>query len=185
RKLLISSSKSQASHKASQSQASQPRAGQSKASQAKFRQPVIWQGITAIVLAVGLLSCGVVVQSDTWWNKLISNNNPRIAQIINQSDRPLVISDTGLGDLLSLSHYLDPKVRLLVRPYCYTQCQVDPAYRDLELFPYLPPIPSGYSDVFLFYARPQPAWKQRLAAAQYHPLEVLANKDEEWLWKIK
>jgi uncharacterized membrane protein len=149
------------------------------------RQKVVWQSITAIVLSAALFSCGLILQADTWWNKMISHNNPNIAQIINQSDRPLVISDTGLGDLLSLSHYLDPKVDLLVRPYCYSACQIDSAYRNLELFPYLPPIPPGYSDVFLFYARPQPVWKQRLAAAQYHSLEVLANKNEEWLWKIK
>ena len=146
---------------------------------------MIWQGITAIVLFVGLFSSGLIVQSSSWWNKMINNNLPQIAQIINQADHPLVISDTGLGDLLSLSHYLDPKVHLLVRPYCYTACQVDPAYRDLEFFPYLPPIPAGYKDVFLFYARPQPPWKQRLAEAKYHPLDVLAQKDEEWLWKVR
>ena len=146
---------------------------------------VVWQGITAIVFFVGLFSSGLIVQSSTWWNKMISNNNPHIAQIINQADHPLVISDTGLGDLFSLTHYLDPKVHLLVRPYCYTACQVDPAYRDLEFFPYLPPIPAGYSDVFLFYARPQPPWKKRLAKAKYYPLNVLAQKDEEWLWKVR
>jgi len=148
-------------------------------------QTTLWQGITAIILMAGILSSGLIVQSDTWWNKTISNNNPAIAQIINRAERPLVISDTGLGDLLSLSHYLNPKVDLLVRPYCYTACHVDPAYRNLELFPYLPPIPPGYSDVFLFYARPQPLWKQRLKQAKYLPLEVLAQKDEEWLWRVK
>jgi uncharacterized membrane protein len=146
---------------------------------------LFWQGMTAIVLFVGLFSCGLIVQSGSWWNKMISNNNPHIAQLINQADRPLLISDTGLGDLLSLTHYLDPKVHLLVRPYCYTACQLSPAYRDLELFPYLPPIPSGYSDVFLFYARPQPLWKKRLAKATYYPLDVLTKTDEEWLWKVK
>jgi uncharacterized membrane protein len=146
---------------------------------------LVWQGITAIVLFIGLFSCGLIVQSDSWWNKMIGNNNPHIAQLINQADHPLVISDTGLGDLLSLTHYLDPKVHLLVRPYCYTACNLDPVYRNLELFPYLPPIPGGYSDVFLFYARPQPLWQKRLAKAKYHSLEVLAKKDEEWLWKVK
>ncbi len=149
------------------------------------RRRWVWQGVTAIVLFIGLFSGKLIAESSSWWNKMINNNNPHIAQIINQADRPLLISDTGLGDLLSLSHYLDPKVHLLVRPYCYTACQVDPAYRELELFPYLPPIPSGYSDVFIYYARPQPPWKKRLAEAKYHPLTVLANKDEEWLWKVK
>ena len=149
------------------------------------RRRWVWQGVTAIVLFMGLFSSKLIADSSSWWNKMINNNNPHIAQIINQADRPLLISDTGLGDLLSLSHYLDPKVHLLLRPYCYTACQVDPAYRELELFPYLPPIPSGYSDVFIYYARPQPPWKKRLAKAKYPPLTVLANKDEEWLWKVK
>ncbi|MBW4658000.1 MAG: glycosyltransferase family 39 protein [Drouetiella hepatica Uher 2000/2452] len=151
----------------------------------KHRQQTVWQGITAIMLIAGILSCGLIVQSSTWWNKGISNNNPAIAQIINQAKNPLVISDTGLGDLLSLTHYLKPEVDLLVRPYCYTACQVDPAYRALELSPYLPSIPSGYTDVFLFYARPQPLWQKRLKEAKYYPLEVLAKKDEEWLWRVK
>ncbi|MBD3883186.1 glycosyltransferase family 39 protein [Phormidium tenue FACHB-886] len=143
-----------------------------------------WRGATAVILTASLLSCGLIIQSNTWWNKMISNNNPAIAQLINQHDRPLVISDAGLGDLLSLSHYLDPKVNLLVRPHCYTDCQVDRAYRELETVPFLPPIPDGYSDVFLFRPRPKPIWVEQLQQANYS-LEVLANRDDEWLWRVK
>ena len=155
-------------------------------SSAKYpRRRIIWSGVTAALLFAGILSCGIISQTDTWWNKLLSNNNPKIAEIINQTERPLVISDAALGDLLSMSHYLDPKVRLLVRPYGCPGCQIDPEYRKLQPIPYLPHIPSGYSDVFLFHSRPQPLWQKRLKAAKYYPLEVLVKKDDEWLWKVK
>jgi uncharacterized membrane protein len=150
----------------------------------RWRQK-FWQGMTAIVLTAGVLSSGLILQADTWWNKMISNHNPRLAEIVNQAERPLIISDADLADLLSISHYLDPKVRLLVRPQCYTQCEVTPAYQALDLVPYLPSIPAGYRDVFLFHPRPKAAWMQRLEQADYYSLEVIASQDSEWLWRIK
>lgn len=144
---------------------------------------LLWQGLTLVLLTAGILSCGLIVQSETWWSKPLSNSNPEMAQIINQSERPLVVSDAALGDLLSISHYLEPKVRLLVRPYGCPGCQIDPDYRKLESVPFLPPIPSGYSDVFLFHPRPRPDWMERLKQSNYQ-LTVLWSENDEWLWQI-
>lgn len=105
-----------------------------------------WQGIMALLISGGVISCVIISQSDTWWNKIIGYHNHKIAQIINQSPHPLLISNTSdinTGDVISLSYLLEPKVRL--------QLVVDPN---------VPKIPDGFSDVFLFY--PSKALQQGL-----------------------
>ena len=57
---------------------------------------------------------------------------PRIAEIINQSNKPLLISDHGIK-LQLLGHLLDPKVRFQFPPKSQ-----------------LPEITEGFTDVFLF-----------------------------------
>jgi len=54
----------------------------------------------------------------TWWTKDLSYRNSEIAQVINQTDFPLVVSDhgnnfTNLGDLISLSYLVKPEVPLV------------------------------------------------------------------------
>ncbi len=57
--------------------------------------------------------------ADTWWNKNSSRYNPTIAQVVNATSAPLIVSDiTSIspGEILSLSYLLDPKVKLLLLP---------------------------------------------------------------------
>ncbi len=70
-----------------------------------------------LLIISGLASAIISSQSLTWWNKLVGYDNPTIAAIINQYDRPLLISndrDINLGNLISLSYLLDPQVKLLL-----------------------------------------------------------------------
>ena len=53
--------------------------------------------IVGLVIICGLISCKVNFQAETWWNKGISYGNPKVAQIINLTTRPLLISD-ALGN---------------------------------------------------------------------------------------
>ena len=69
-----------------------------------------WQGIFAIVMTVGVLSCTVSVQSPAWWTKGSSSINPQVAPFVNQATRPLLISDASHTFILSLSHFLKPDV---------------------------------------------------------------------------
>jgi uncharacterized membrane protein len=69
-----------------------------------------WQGIFAIVMTVGVLSCAVSVQSPAWWTKGSSSINPQVAPFVNQANRPLLISDASHTFILSLSHFLKPDV---------------------------------------------------------------------------
>ncbi len=74
----------------------------------------IWQTITVLVIIGGVLSCGVSSQAETWWSKVVSYGNPQVAKIINQAERPLLISDSfgiNFGNVFSLSYFAEPKVR--------------------------------------------------------------------------
>lgn len=95
-----------------------------------------WQLLLAVLLSSGVISCIVSLQAETWWIKNTSNNNPQIARTINQAVHPLLLSNsarTNLGNIISLSYLLEPKVRLR-----------------LTVEPNLPQIPNGFSDIFLF-----------------------------------
>ncbi|MFN6571356.1 glycosyltransferase family 39 protein [Dendronalium sp. ChiSLP03b] len=94
-----------------------------------------WQLIIVILIAAGVLSCGVSSQAETWWNKG-SHANPQIARIINKTKNPLLISSNNslnIGDLMSLSHLLNDKVHM-----------------QLLIEPNMPQVPDGFSDIFLY-----------------------------------
>ncbi|NJO77270.1 MAG: hypothetical protein HC827_01285 [Cyanobacteria bacterium RM1_2_2] len=144
-------------------------------------QKRIWATLTVLVLTVGLVSSVVISQSESWWNKVHNTNVPRLAQTINQTERPLIISDAEISDLFALSYYLEPKVRLLLRPQCYA-CQVTD--RSLVDSPYLPSLPSGFSDVFLYHPRPSATWLNRLQQAPYS-VKPLSEGFNQWFWQIE
>ncbi|NEP29487.1 MAG: hypothetical protein F6K49_49105, partial [Moorea sp. SIO3I6] len=102
-----------------------------------LRTKKVWKGIVAVLLTGGVISCAISSQTEIWWNKQVGHHNPTIARIINQAERPLVISNVSSvnpGDVISLSYLLNPQVKL-----------------QLVIPPTIPDIPQGFSDVFLFY----------------------------------
>lgn len=85
--------------------------------ESKFIQRKLWTGVTILLVIVGLISCTNIAKANTWWNKGISYDNAAIAQIINASDRPLIISnnfEANMGNLISLCHLLKPQVKLML-----------------------------------------------------------------------
>ncbi|MEG4396407.1 glycosyltransferase family 39 protein [Microcoleus sp. BROC3] len=104
------------------------------------RQQKLWQlGLIALISS-GIVSCAVSSQSQLWWNKYPSSTkyNPQVAAIVNQSQKPLVITHGGnniTGKILSVSYLLKPQVQLL-----------------LAVKPEQVKIPDGFSDVFLYRA---------------------------------
>lgn len=151
----------------------------SKAMGAKGRR-VGWQLLTMAVLTVGVLSCALIAPAKVWWNQAYSQQNPAIAQILEQAQKPLVISDAQTADLLSLGHSIaDPETALLARPRCYT-CYENQEFLDI---PYLPPIPNGFDRVFLFSPRSPGSWLDRLnAKTEFKPV-VSDDKFGTWLWQ--
>jgi uncharacterized membrane protein len=98
----------------------------------------LWKLITVLLLIVGIISCGISSQADTWWNKGVSYDHPRIAHIVNASDRPLIVSDAyGInpGNVVSLSYLVNENVRFLLLP-------------EVSVSPDVPEISDEFSDVF-------------------------------------
>lgn len=72
----------------------------------------------SIALAIaGLTSYGTYAQANTWWNKVMSYHHPQIAQVLNASDRPLLMTDAfgyNPANVVSLSYLLNDTVKLLL-----------------------------------------------------------------------
>jgi len=73
-----------------------------------------WQ-LAAILLATGMVaSCVRNAQAEVWWNKEASYALPQVARLINQGERPLLLSaldGKNLGNCIALSYLLDKTVR--------------------------------------------------------------------------
>lgn len=76
--------------------------------------------LLTVVLTGQLLSCIVSARADTWWNKDYERARS-VAQIVNRSARPMVMSDYFSPSVLALSLYLDPGVALRLNLQC-AQC---------------------------------------------------------------
>lgn len=103
------------------------------------------QAVLGLVFLMGTVSCVTYLSSDFWSNKTPSTMSPIVAGIVNQAERPLIVSDAWSGDLFSLSYNLDDKVKLLIAPTCYV-CSPSVS----AITPETPQIPPGFSEVFYF-----------------------------------
>ena len=125
-------------------------------------QQKFWQLLMLTLFSAGILSCAVSSQAETWWNKYSSYYNPQVAQIINQTTQPLVISSQKrVSRITSLSYELEPKVRLLL---------VDGTK--------IPNIIDGFSDIFLF--RPSGELQSNLEKNQKYKLQIIHRLGSLW-----
>jgi uncharacterized membrane protein len=136
----------------------------------------------AVLLGGGVYSCATYAGSRVWWNKggvAYLEANLSAARVINASPRPLAISDCDTWGLLFTSHLLEPNVRLLVKPHCFS-CKLD-AVRDLN--PDLATVADGFSAVFLFPA-PSDDLCARLGRQSY-PSRPIALGEYPILWQVE
>lgn len=150
-------------------------AAQLASTSVKVVRQKMWQVAAIAIFSVGVLSCSVSSQADVWWTKYTSPQNFQLAKTINESPRPLLISATKpnysnftiVGNLISLSYLLDPKVQLQV-----------------VVEPNIPKIPDGFSDVFLLL--PTKEWRSEVEK-QYNAQAKLIYSDKmnAWLWKLE
>ncbi|MEH1917522.1 glycosyltransferase family 39 protein [Nostoc sp.] len=128
----------------------------------------IWHIIMALIIICGLISSKVSSQSETWWNKGMNYGNPQVARIINQSNRPLLISDAfnnNYGNVFSLNYLLEPKVRfLLVNNQKISK------------------IPDGFTDVFLL--NPSEAWGKTIEKKYKFKTDIVYNDNYYSIWKL-
>jgi uncharacterized membrane protein len=71
-------------------------------------QRLVPQVICAIFLIGGIYACAVSSQAYVWWNKSVPRSGYYlpVSQIINQSDRPLILSDGRPSDTIAFSYWL-------------------------------------------------------------------------------
>jgi uncharacterized membrane protein len=135
------------------------------------RQQKLWQLGLIVLISSEILSCAVSSQSQLWWNKYPSSTkyNPQVAAIVNQAQKPLVISQGGnniTGKILSVSYLLKPQVELL-----------------LAVKPEQVKIPDGFSDVFLY--RSTDLLKFELEKVQKYKITPIYKPGDVWLWRIE
>ncbi|MHC5741555.1 MAG: glycosyltransferase family 39 protein [Nostoc sp.] len=128
----------------------------------------IWHIIMALIIICGLISSKVSSQAETWWNKGMNYGNPQVARIINQSNRPLLISDAfnnNYGNVFSLNYLLEPKVRFL-----------------LVNNQKIPKIPDGFTDVFLL--NPSEAWGKTIEKKYKFKTDIVYSDNYYSIWKL-
>jgi uncharacterized membrane protein len=131
-------------------------------------QQKIWQSVFVLIISAGVVSCIVYSQSQVWWNKKPSDTHVRAATLINQTNRPLIISSyyrANLGELLSMSYLLNSKVKL-----------------QLVSEPNIPKVPKGFSDIFVF--NPSVTLKSGLERAYNYQVKPIEPRELQ-LWKLK
>lgn len=129
-----------------------------------------WQVVMVLVLTAGVVSCAIASQAETAWNKVVSYNNYQIAQIINQSPHPLLISDSfgiNFGNSLALSHQLEPKVRLQLFE---RDSLANPTHNQ------------GFSDIFLLNSSEQ--FREKIEAVYNRKLKLVFNDFHLSLWQL-
>jgi uncharacterized membrane protein len=148
---------------------------------ASFQQQKLWRVVTIALFSVGIISAGVSSQADSWWNKGSGwlRAELEVVATVNQARNPLIISDANIAYIMPLSYRLQPKVKLLIEPRCYTSC-----YKNRELArkkPQPPKIPGGFGELFLY--RPSSTLRSAIEQQNYQIDPAVSNVDLN-LWKI-
>lgn len=146
------------------------------------KQQKLWQIITVIIISSGIISCAISFPAKIWWNKEANIDTPTVASIINQANHPLVISDSEIGDVISLNYLLKPEVQLLLHPSCYA-CQNN---AQINIDSLISALPKNFNNIFLFKARPEGKWLNKLKQEDRYPKKLVFSRNYgSYLWKLK
>ncbi|MEH2182181.1 glycosyltransferase family 39 protein [Nostoc sp.] len=133
----------------------------------KAWQKKFWSLVAFMVIMGGVVSCMVHSQAQIWWNQFPEKYQeyPKIANIINQGKKPLLISDEDnlFPPLQVLSKLIDQKV----------QFQIVGKNQ-------LPEITNGFTDIFLFLFEPSDFLKDGVEKVYNSKLQQV----DDYLWKI-
>lgn len=120
---------------------------------------------------IGWASIVISSQADTWWNKVVSYHHPAIAQILNNSEHALLLTDSyGInpGNVISLSYLTNPNTTYFLVP-------------EVGQFPEVPELTLQNKRLFLLNL-PEP-YRQKLSKAYAGNLNQVEH--EFWLLKQK
>jgi uncharacterized membrane protein len=133
-----------------------------------FVSKTIWRAALVVLLSASLLACLESAQAKVWWTKSLPKSHyfPAVAEIINQTADPLIITDDDPIHLLSFTYLLAPETRL--RPVLHPR-QL-PREQDLQ-------------DAFLFV--PSDTLRQQLEQyGGYQAMPVYGDAREPYLWQL-
>ncbi|MEM1368610.1 MAG: hypothetical protein AAGG02_11450 [Cyanobacteria bacterium P01_H01_bin.15] len=114
----------------------------------------LWSGLTCIMLSAGLISSSVGALSESWWG--LSEFHVEIPKIVNQTKKPLIISQDIFFSQLGFLHQYRSDMNLLLLP----KTASTPDFS----------IPDSYSDVFIF--NPPPELLTRVEQQGHLPAKV-------------
>jgi uncharacterized membrane protein len=127
----------------------------------------IWKLMLGLVMTLQIASCTTILQSHVWWNKNV--NIYAVTQTINRSLKPLVLTESGgmnPGTLIAMSYAIKPGVTL-----------------QLVDLSNIPPIPAGFSDIFIFTTTTKSRDSIHAAYAQKTGVGTI-DVAEKMLWKM-
>ncbi len=137
-----------------------------------IRQQKLWKFFAIALFSGGVLSGTVSSQAETAWTKG-NSDNPQIARIVNQANRPLLIGySSAMCDILSLSYLVNPKLKLLLLPH----------FPGSELL--IPKVSERFSDVFLLDNQNISFHYENTNNAA-NKKEVVYKTDTSKLWKLE
>ncbi len=150
-----------------------------------LRQQKLWKSALAVIVSGGVISCTLSSQAEVWWNKGgpdYLRDNLSAARLINQSNHPLLISDSNCWGLMFISHLIDPEVQLIGKPNCFS-CSLN---NQLELTPIIPDTYSGFSDIFLF-PKPSAVLLDKIGKQQIYKAKPILFSPfrESVIWRLE
>jgi uncharacterized membrane protein len=134
----------------------------------KPRQQTIAKALLALIVTLGIVGCSISSQAEVWWTKSRSRSRhyKPVAEVVNQSSQPLVVSDTEPIGLLAMSRFLKPETSLL-----------------LVVESEIPQIPAHKGEVFLYDAS-QALYENLQTTQDLELVPAYAEDDETHLWRV-
>ncbi|HEY9665745.1 MAG TPA: hypothetical protein V6C91_03025, partial [Coleofasciculaceae cyanobacterium] len=131
-----------------------------------------WKLSLLALFTSGVISCAIVSQAGTWWNNLTDTNNRQLAQMVNQTSRPLILQEIdssppryNVFNLISLSYLLEPDVKFKFIP------------KDT-----VPEIPKDSSHVF--FMGPSSVLRSGIEKKYGAKIERVDRTEDSRLWKL-
>ncbi len=134
-----------------------------------------WYVALCALLLARLVSCAVSSRAVTWWSTEW-DNSIAVAQVVNQTRKPVLVSDDYLLYSLVLANYLRPDIKVVLRPRCYLCIDHAPQKVATDILPHGP-----FTDAFALGPSPElqrllRAWAARGdVRAAYHCINVRRN----------
>lgn len=142
-------------------------------------QQKFWQAMMVLVISLGVVSCAISAQAETWWNKgKLSWDYLKTEEILESKSRPLLMLGTSspvpdCSGFLIFSHILKPETQMMLLRMNQ---------------PRLPEVAKDFSDIFLFddpIDQPETALGIKLLKEQGYTVETIHEGYVKTLWHLK